>query len=50
MIKRALNFRKSTTMKDLLREKRKFQNQFRKGRVKRIMNYYFQKKNIFMKK
>ena len=43
MIKKALNFRKSTTMKDLLKEKRKFQNQFRKGRVKRIMEYYFQK-------
>lgn len=45
MIKRALNFRKSTTMKDLLREKRKFQNQFRKGKVKKIMEYYFDKNN-----
>lgn len=45
MIKKALNFRKSTTMKDLLKEKRKFQNQFRKGRVKRIMEYYFEKNN-----
>lgn len=44
MIKKALDF-KNKNMKEMLKEKRKFQNQFRKGRVKRIMEYYFEKNN-----
>lgn len=44
MIIKALNFRKKN-IKEILKEKRKFQNKFRKGKVKKIMNYYFEKNN-----
>ena len=44
MIIKALNFRKKN-IKEMLKEKRKFQNKFRKGKVKKIMNYYFEKNN-----
>ena len=43
MIKKVLELKKKN-VKELLKEKRKFQNKFRKGKVKRIMEYYFQKK------
>lgn len=36
---------KKKNVKELLKEKRKFRNKFRKGKVKRIMEYYFEKNN-----
>ena len=43
MIKKVLELKKKN-VKELLKEKRKFRNKFRKGKVKRIMEYYFEKK------
>ena len=43
MIKKVLELKKKN-VKELLKEKIKFRNKCRKGKVKRIMNYYFQKK------
>lgn len=44
MIKKVLELKKKN-VKELLKEKRKFQNKFRKGKVKKIMEYYFEKNN-----
>lgn len=44
MIKKVLELKKKN-VKELLKEKRKFRNKFRKGKVKRIMEYYFEKNN-----
>ena len=43
MIKKVLELKKKN-VKELLKEKRKFLNKYRKGKVKKIMKYYFQKK------
>lgn len=43
MIKKVLELKKKN-VKELLKEKRKFRNKYRKGKIKRIMEYYFQKK------
>lgn len=44
MIKKVLELKKKN-VKELLKEKRKFLNKYRKGKVKRIMEYYFEKNN-----
>lgn len=44
MIKKVLEISNSN-VKELLKEKRKFRNKYRKGKVKRIMEYYFEKNN-----
>ena len=44
MIKKVLELKKKN-VKELLKEKRKFRNKFRKVKVKRIMEYYFEKNN-----
>lgn len=44
MIKKVLEMRNSN-VKELLREKIKFRNKCRKGKVKKIMEYYFEKNN-----
>lgn len=44
MIEKLLELRKSN-VKQILKEKRKFKNNFRKGKVKKIMKYYFEKNN-----
>ena len=44
MIKKVLELKKKN-VKELLKEKRKFLNKYRKGKVKKIMEYYFEKNN-----
>ena len=44
MIKKVLELKKKN-IKELLKEKRKFLNKYRKGKVKKIMEYYFDKNN-----
>lgn len=44
MIKKVLELKKKN-VKELLKEKRKFLNKYRKGKVKKIMKYYFEKNN-----
>ena len=44
MIKKVLELKKKN-VKELLKEKRKFLNKYRKGKVKIIMGYYFEKNN-----
>lgn len=44
MIKKVLEMRNSN-VKELLKEKTKFRNKCRKGKVKKIMEYYFDKNN-----
>ena len=44
MIKKVLEMRNSN-VKELLKEKTKFRNKYRKGKVKKIIEYYFEKNN-----